>query len=43
MSSVYCGCLGCSEPAAMLIRHPDHGQRAVCEAHAVGQEVLADV
>jgi len=38
-----CGCLGCHEPAAVVIQHPEHGRRAVCAAHADGQEVLGDV
>jgi len=25
------------------VRHPEHGRRAVCAAHADGQEVLGDV
>jgi len=42
-NSPTCGCLGCREPAAIVIKHDQHGTRTVCETHATGQVVLADV
>jgi len=39
----FCGCMGCRNRADAIVRHPEHGRRAVCAAHADGQEVLGDV
>lgn len=38
-----CGCFGCADPAEYVIDHPKHGERAVCEGHAEGYEVLRHV
>ncbi|WP_195892439.1 hypothetical protein [Halopiger goleimassiliensis] len=39
----FCGALGCTEDADVVINHPEHGRRTVCENHAEGHEVVADV
>ena len=39
----YCGCMGCRNAAAVVVRHDDYGRRAVCEHHAVGQVAITDV
>jgi hypothetical protein len=38
-----CVCLGCHDDAAVVIDHPDHGRRVVCEDDAEGYEVVDDV
>ena len=38
-----CGCMGCRDAAVAIVEIEAYGQRAVCESHARGQEVLADV
>lgn len=38
-----CGCMGCRDPAVAIVQIEAYGQRAVCDAHAKGQEVLVDV
>ncbi|WP_176696675.1 hypothetical protein [Haloparvum sedimenti] len=38
-----CGCLGCTDPAAVVIDHPDHGRRVVCEDDAKDHKVLRHV
>jgi len=35
-----CGCPGCRESAALVIRHPTKGQRTVCDGHAGDYEVI---
>lgn len=38
-----CGALGCTDPADVVIDHPDHGERVVCDDDADGYEVVDDV
>ena len=38
-----CGAIFCHQDADVEIRHPRHGKRTVCEGHAMGYEVIADV
>jgi hypothetical protein len=38
-----CAALGCRAHADHVVRHPEYGRRVVCDVHAIGQEVLADV
>ena len=38
-----CGCLGCTNPADVVIRHPKHGERTVCEGDINGHEVIRHV
>jgi len=38
-----CGCLGCTNDATKRVKHPDHGQRTVCDDHVQDFEVVADV
>ncbi|QLH75776.1 hypothetical protein HZS55_15985 [Halosimplex rubrum] len=38
-----CGCLGCTDPAAKVIDHPEYGERVVCEDDVNGHEVVRDV
>lgn len=38
-----CGAISCTEPAAVRIDHPDHGERVVCSDHAEGYPVLEEV
>lgn len=38
-----CGCLGCSDEAAAVIDHDDHGKRTVCADHIDGHEVIERV
>lgn len=40
VSSDCCGCLGCHEPAVVVINHPTHGRRVVCDGHADGFVVI---
>lgn len=35
--------MGCRNAAAVAVRHDKHGRRVVCETHAEGQQVIADV
>jgi hypothetical protein len=37
-----CGCIGCHEEADVVIDHPEHGHRTVCDDHAAGHEVVDD-
>jgi hypothetical protein len=37
---LYCGCLGCGQPAIYVMKHPAHGLRTVCEKHAFEQWVV---
>ncbi|WP_162989874.1 hypothetical protein [Natronorubrum halophilum] len=39
----FCGALGCTDDADVVIDHPKHGPRTVCDACSVGYEVLWDV
>lgn len=39
----FCACLGCRTEADVVIDHPDHGERPVCEACAGDYEVVRDV
>ncbi|WP_202613881.1 hypothetical protein [Halostella pelagica] len=39
----FCGTIGCSNEAAVVIDHPDHGKRTVCDDHAADGEVVRDV
>jgi len=39
----FCACLGCRDPADVVIDHPDHGQRTVCEECAGDHEVIRRV
>ncbi|WP_277540206.1 hypothetical protein [Haloarcula laminariae] len=39
----FCGSLGCHADAAVVIDHPDHGERIVCEGCAAGHEVVRHV
>lgn len=41
--SKFCGCAGCLASADVVVEHPDHGQRVVCEGHVGGLEVIGDV
>lgn len=38
-----CGCMGCRKNADAIVEIDDYGQRAVCDEHATGQMVIADV
>lgn len=42
-SRMICGCLGCTELADVVVRHPEHGNLVVCEWHAQDFEVLRGV
>lgn len=33
-----CGVLGCHDEPVRVVRHPDHGERAVCEQHGRGAQ-----
>jgi hypothetical protein len=35
--------MGCRDEAVVVVTLEDYGQRAVCEQHAKGQAVIADV
>ncbi|MFP4628928.1 MAG: hypothetical protein ACLFMX_08060 [Halobacteriales archaeon] len=39
----FCGALGCRKEAAVVIDHPEHGERTVCHDHAEDHEVVRDV
>ncbi|WP_186336787.1 hypothetical protein [Natrarchaeobaculum sulfurireducens] len=39
----FCGALGCTNDADVVICHPEHGRRTVCDECADGYEVIADV
>lgn len=39
MTSV-CGTLGCHNDPEHVVRHPEHGKRAVCEEHAAETQAL---
>jgi len=39
----FCTALGCSNGAVVVIDHPDHGERPVCDDHADDGEVVGDV
>lgn len=30
----FCAAASCSETAAVVVEHPDHGRRVVCDEHA---------
>ena len=36
----FCGCMGCLAMATVIIRHPKHGRRTVCDDHATGHDVV---
>ena len=38
-----CCCLGCAEDAVAVVDHPEYGERTVCDEHAAGLEVIANV
>jgi hypothetical protein len=38
-----CACIGCHGSVAVVIDHPRHGRRAVCQRHAKGQTTLQEV
>jgi len=38
-----CGCLGCKNEGAVVVDHPHHGVRTVCESCADGYEVIRNV
>jgi hypothetical protein len=38
-----CGCMGCRRAATVTVKHDKYGRRTVCEKHAEGQMVIADV
>lgn len=38
-----CGCLSCTDSADVVIDHPRHGERVVCDGHADGYEVVEEV
>ncbi|WP_323192390.1 hypothetical protein [Halostella sp. PRR32] len=39
----FCSKLGCTDEAAAVIDHPDHGERVVCDDHADDGEVIRHV
>jgi hypothetical protein len=39
----FCGSLGCHAGASVVIKHPDHGERTVCEGCAGDHEVVRRV
>ncbi|WP_265111895.1 hypothetical protein [Halosolutus halophilus] len=39
----FCGALGCTEKADVVIDHPEHGERTVCEGCAGDYEVIRHV
>lgn len=39
----FCGTLGCTDDADVVIDHPEHGERTVCEEHTGGYEVIRRV
>lgn len=40
---LFCGCLGCTDPATVVMRHPVHGWRTVCDRHAYDHWVVDHV
>ncbi|WP_188977150.1 hypothetical protein [Halocalculus aciditolerans] len=42
-SGPFCGCGGCTDSADVVIDHPDHGERVVCEQHIRGYPVIRHV
>lgn len=34
-----CGCLGCTDQPFAVVEHPSHGERTVCQKHALNYEV----
>lgn len=38
-----CGALGCTEEAEVVIDHPEHGERTVCDDHARDHLVVCRV
>ncbi len=39
----FCGALGCTEDADVVVRHPERGDLVVCDDHTGGFEVIRDV
>ena len=39
----FCGAMGCRSDADVVIDHPEHGHRTVCEDCAEGYEVVRNV
>ncbi|QLG62807.1 hypothetical protein [Halorarum salinum] len=39
----WCSALGCRDPADVVIDHPEHGHRTVCDDCAGDHEVVRDV
>ncbi|WP_265111113.1 hypothetical protein [Halosolutus halophilus] len=39
----FCGVLGCTDDAGVVIDHPEHGERTVCKACAGDYEVIRHV
>lgn len=39
----FCGALGCRHPADVVVDHPEHGERVVCEDCTDGHEVIRRV
>lgn len=38
-----CGNIGCHNRATVVIDHPDHGERTVCDDHADDYDILRDL
>ena len=39
----FCGALGCTDDADVVIDHPEHGERTVCNSCADGHVVICRV
>ncbi|WP_155897305.1 hypothetical protein [Natronobacterium gregoryi] len=42
-SGPFCGAMGCTNDADVVIHYPKHGERTVCDDCAEGYEVVRDV
>lgn len=42
-SYLFCGAIDCTEPADVVIRHPEHGSLIVCDECSGGYEVVQRV